>query len=1394
MQMKLLVNFIFNSFLKLNFVILLISFSIYSQPSKFMRYSTQMGLSSNNQRCIIQDKEGFIWIGTGDGLNRFDGRTFKVYRRNPDDSSSLESNIIDCLYIDSKGVLWVGTYAGGLSRYNKDKDNFYTYATNINDTSALPNNDISAIAEDKFHRLWIGTNNSGLHLLSPGINGFYHYLALDRKQPDSTTIANNCIKRIVADNDIFWIAYNTGILTSLNTSTMTFKHYKLFDVLSHQTTDFSINSLVVDGNFIWISTWSKGIWIFDKTTGLCNPYSEEKERYINFVFKDNKNRLWYSPESKGLILIDGKNEIHYQLNDFDRYSLSSNSLSSIFQDNQGNLWLASKQGDLNYFILDNPFYTWYKNPNSIQGLSNNLITTVIEDSKRRIWVGYQDGGLDILDAKNVKPKIHIEGDLSSGLGPGAIMYIYESKKGTIWIGKYLDGLKKYNERTKTFSSFRHKENDKESIAGNDVRYISEDSHGFFWIAIHGGGVDKFDPATGIFVHHKSDLNNPSTTIFRDWTFIAKCDNEDNIWVGSVAGVSVLSERNLLVKHYRVDSKEGYNLSNDMVKTIYFDSKGYVWIGTIDGLNKLDPRSGAIKKYFTKDGLPSNVIIDILEDGHYNLWISTTKGLSKFSPEKNTFHNYSIRDGLVTDDFNTFAAFRIPSGEMYFGGRDGLVRFHPDSIKMNKFIPPVYLTDFKLFNQSIPVHNGSGTEEFSLQKQIIFCKEITLEYNQNVINFEFIALNYQNLESNQYKYKLEGFDKNWTVPGYKREATYTNLQPGRYTFRVIASNNDGIWNTEGASLKINVHPPLWRTKWAYGFYFLFALFLLYLFRKLILHESEIKRTVEFEKHEIQKLQDMDTLKMQFFSNVSHEFRTPLTLIIGPIEKILHTTKDEALKLHLNLIYKNAKRLLRLINQLMDFRKLEKDKLELNLTQNDVVQFMKEIIDAFNEDAKQRKIDFNLKYSQSSFEIWFDADKLEKIIYNLLSNAFKYTPDNGRITVLMDFDENSSVLSGQHPEYHPSIRTFKITVMDSGIGIPKDALSRIFDRFYQVKNTVTTQGTGIGLSFTYDLVKLHKGTINVESELNQGSVFTITLPLWLNENELPNVSAILPRRKVDSDGIGKNTSTDENINLTNSEKESNKSPNKLPRVLIIEDNADMRLFIKSEFKDNYQIIETHNGTIGIQKAFEDIPDAIICDVMMPGMDGYEVCKTLKRDERTSHIPIVMLTAKSSEQHTIKGLESGADDYVAKPFSYAILRVRIKNLIESRILLRKKFVGEPFATIKDISPSKTDEKLFQKAYAVVEKNLDNPNFNVIAFAREIGMSRTQLYRKIYAISGQSVKEFIRIIRLKKAAELLHARDKNISEIAYTVGFNSPSYFTTSFTDYFGVNPSKYIEKYIK
>ncbi len=1341
------------------------------------------GLSSNSQNCVVQDKEGFIWIGTNDGLNRFDGYTFRVYRKDPADSLSLRSNVINCLFVDSKGELWIGTLGGGISRYDKDRDDFYTYP-------ALQSYNITCMAEDKYERLWIGTT-WGLYMLDSTRNSFKRYLISPFNAADSNAIAGNYIDKMVTDDNTLWIAYPTGILGALNTTAMTFKNYRLFDVPSYETATFAVTSLVLDNDKIWIGTWSKGIWVFDKTTGRLWPFENEKSRYINFIFKDTGDRLWYSPETEGLVLIDGQKQINYKEDDLDQNSISSNSLSNIFQDREGDLWITSKLGDLNCVALDSPFRNWFENANSVHALTSTLINTVIEDSRNRIWVGYDDGGIDILDADNVNPRIHIKGDNQSGLGPGAVMTIYESKNGTIWVGKYLDGLRKYNEATKSFISFKHKDGDSRSIAGNDVRSISEDSHGNLWIAVHGGGVDMYDPKTEIFTHHKHDDSNPSTTMLNDWTYATFCDRQENIWVCSVEGVSVLSEKGQAIKHYTKNKSGQYSLS-DLPLVGLVDSKNLVWIGTVDGLNRLDPKTGIIKRYSTSSGLPNNVVTGIQEDNNHDIWVSTANGLSEFHQEDESFTNFSIRDGLATDEFNKPASFKNKKGEMYFGGKGGLTRFNPDSIKINSYKPPVYITEFKLFNRDVKIAEGGATNGISIPQQVAFCNEVTLEHDQNVITLGFAALNYLDPEKNQYKYRLEGFDHYWSFAGYKREVTYTNLDPGTYVFRVVASNNDGLWNNDGASLKIIVKPPFWKTSWAYAIYFAFVIFLLYVFRRLTLHEAAIKRKLEFEELEIEKLHEMDLSKMKFFANVSHEFRTPLTLIIGPIEKLIHDVTDELQQVQLKLVNRNAKRLLRLINQLMDLRKIEGAKMELNLTKNDVVLFLREIVDTFSQDAVQRNISFTFKHSHPSFDAWFDTDKLDKIIYNLLANAFKFTRDNGAITVSLDIDVpcTDEVSRQNNNVVEPKDKTFKISVRDSGIGIPKDAQVRIFDRFYQVENPLTNQGTGIGLSLTSELVKLHNGNIFVESEPDKGSVFTVALPLWLDEAELPQPPRLLESEKSSS-MHGREAFVEES-NRSSKSSGRQKTKEGFPRILIIEDNADMRLFIKNEFTDNYNVGEARDGITGIQKAFEEIPDAIICDVLMPGKDGYEVCRTLKNDERTSHIPIILLTAKGSEENTIQGLESGADDYVAKPFNAAILKARIKNLLDARISLRRKFMKEPFASLADISPSKTDERLFQKVYSIVEKNLDNPNFDVNEFASEIGMSRTQLYRKIYALSGESPKEFVRVTRLKKAAELLATTDSNVTEVTYSVGFSSLSYFTTAFTRYFGMNPTKFMGKH--
>jgi signal transduction histidine kinase/ligand-binding sensor domain-containing protein/DNA-binding response OmpR family regulator len=1337
---------------------------------KFISYSTRLGLSSSSQTCIVQDKEGFIWIGTTDGLSRFDGYSFKVYRKIPGDSTSLNDNLICTLYVDSKGTLWIGAAHGGLCRYNRDFDNFTNYTCDWNKGNTISNDVVSCIVEDKKHRLWVGTNY-GLNVFEPDKNLFTRFF------PETTnkknTLAFTQVRTLAIDNETLWIGYQAGTFSSLNISKLKFKHYSLLKNENINTADYFVNSLCLDGNYLWISTWGKGIWVFNKKAETITPCSNVTYSFVNSICKDKKDNIWVGTESDGLVLLNRKREKVAQFihDDYNNYSISNNCVSSIFVDLQNNLWLGSKNGTLHYFQVDNPFQYWIRNPNNPKQLSNDNVTCMLESGDHKLWVGYHDGGIDIINLLTQNKK-YLDGfHNNNGLGYGTIITMFEDENSEIWIGTYLNGLKKYDKNSDKFITYKHIENDPYSISGNDVRRIAEDSKGNMWLAIHGGGLNKFDKKTGKAEHFRVNYSDiPKSPITTDWLLTVVCDKKDNIWVGSVSGASFISNDFKTIKHFINNVKDNHSLSNDIVNVIYDDSKGNIWLGTDDGLDRYNKQTNNFKVFSTNDGLPDNLILGILEDNHCNLWISTNRGLSEFISKNEKFKNYSIDDGMVTDEFNVGSCFKNKKGDMYLGGLEGLNMFNPDSIKINELPPPVYITDFKLFNNSVLIRKRNKNVPFALEKPINKCKEITLRYDQNVFGFEFVALNYTNLHKNLYTYKLEGFDKSWSKPGTKRDVTYTNLPAGTYTFKVMACNSDGIWSKRAATIQITIKPPYWKTNWALIIYIFLILLLLYVFRMLILRDSNIKRKLEFEILEVEKLQEMDSQKMRFFSNISHEFRTPLTLIIGPLEKLIKTTKDEFQQVDLKLIHRNAQRLLRLINQLMDFKKIETSGLEINFVKDDIAKFIKDLSNAFVYEAKQRNIIFNIYTQTEPCIVYFDRDKIDKILYNLISNAFKFTPNDGKITITIKADEKNATLF--------------ITIDDSGIGIPIDAQAKIFDRFYQVENT-GIYGTGIGLALTKELVQLLRGNIKIESTPSEGSRFIVSLPI-LSDTEISNAGKVKIEKSIveaDDNPIWsyQDIHAIEHINT--------KDNPTFPLLLIVEDNIDMRLYIQNEFIDSYRIIEANNGVEGFERAIAEIPDIIISDVMMPKMDGVEFCKKIKSEEKTSHIPVLLLTARSSDEYTIEGFESGADDYITKPFNAPILKIKIRNIVESRKFIQSRFIKEPNATINEIAPSVLDEKFLKKAYDVVEKHISNANFEANDFAVAVGMSRAQVYRKISAITGQSVKEFIRIIRLKKAADMLLKNEKNITEIAFEVGFNSIAYFTKSFTDYYGVSPSKYV-----
>jgi signal transduction histidine kinase/DNA-binding response OmpR family regulator/sugar lactone lactonase YvrE len=884
------------------------------------------------------------------------------------------------------------------------------------------------------------------------------------------------------------------------------------------------------------------------------------------------------------------------------------------------------------------------------------------------------------------------------------MSIHEDHLGTLWIGTW-GGLNKLDRAAGRFTRFVNNAENPHSLSENRVWTIYEDRSGTLWIGTNGGSLNRFDRTTGKFTRFASTPKNP------------------------------------------------HSLSSNNVLSICEDRTGTLWLGTSGGgLNRLDrpdtllknlnEEAGWFTRFTEKDGLPDNVIYGILEDDQGRLWLSTNTGLSCFDPRTETFRNYDATDGLQSNEFNTGAYHKMRNGEMVFGGINGFNVFHPDSIKDNAYIPPVVITAFKRYNTGDV--QGIAIEE----KCISTKRSIQLSHKDNVLSFEFAALSFRNSSKNQYAYKLDGFNKNWIQLGTKREVTFTNLDPGEYTLRVKGSNNDGVWNEEGSSLKIIITPPWWKTKWAFTLYVLCITGLLYALRRYELNRLRLKNQLQIELVEAAKMKELDHLKSRFFANISHEFRTPLTLILGPVEQMRGKTFKGNLDEAYDIILRNSRRLLRLINQLLDLARLESGGMSLQARPENIVSFLKGLVLSFASAAERKRIELRITAEEESLIVYFDRDKMEKIVSNLLSNALKFTPERGRVEVrISTVGATSPVAPGPVTPGlvaigpfapAPFAPTIKITVQDTGPGIPQHQLDKIFDRFYQVdaSHTREHEGTGIGLALTKELVELHHGEISVESEVGRGTMFIVRLPLGkehlrpeevVERDQLPVSSDQL---SVVSDQIAKFEDRKSKLEDRESSIEHRASSIENPAssiqdqasndknlILVIEDNRDVRAYIRQYLEPAFKVIDAVDGVDGATRALETIPDLIICDVMMPRRDGYEVCRILKTDEKTSHVPIIMLTAKADRESKVQGLETGADDYLIKPFDSRELLARVRNLIKLRQQLRERFGREITLQPKDIAINSMDEQLQRVMHSEEHISIPSRAWN---FARRAGMSR--------------------------------------------------------------------------
>ena len=890
--------------------------------------------------------------------------------------------------------------------------------------------------------------------------------------------------------------------------------------------------------------------------------------------------------------------------------------------------------------------------------------------------------------------------------------------------------------------------DSTSIDANNVYSILIDSKKRFWVGTE-QGLNLFNPETGKF--KRSSVIEKEFKISGGFIMNLFEDSKRNLYVSNYLGVYVLEANTKEFK--RISFANKANLDNSRINYFFEDSKKQLWAANYQGgITRFDYQSETYKTYNTNQGLPNNDVLGILEDNNGMLWLSTSNGLSKFDVTKEVFNNYNQKDGLPSNEFNRTSCLKLQDGTLLFGNYKGLVSFNPDDIKVNLFAPAVQLTDLKLFNQSVKIDD----ENKLLKESIAFTKEVVFDYDQNSFTLEFAALNYIQSDKNRYAYKLEGFDKEWQF-GTNSSATYANLLPGKYQFLVKAANNNGVWTSSVRTLNISVLNPPWKTWWAYLLYCSISVIIAFLLIRYVKIRTRLKQEEEIHQ-----------LKLDFFTNISHEIRTPLTLIKGPVEELILESNQNN-KESLIQVKNNTDRLLRLVNELMDFRKAEAGKLDLEVQQHNLIALLDEICYSFNGLAKNKNINLSFSTSVKELNIYFDKNQLEKVFYNLLSNAFKFTPKGGEVSITVK----------------ESATDCTVEITDNGFGISEEDQKNLFRKFFQSKlQQVEMPGSGIGLAFSKSILELHKGSITVESKQAQNgenglSVFSVKLLKGLKHF---NKHSLKESKSEENYQIINDFDVVEDDLFIDVQEHAD------IQILVIEDNTEIREFIKNSLNKTYQIETAKDGIEGIEKAFEILPDIIISDVKMPGKDGLEVCKLIKTDERTSHIPIILLTARTAHIHQLSGLENGADIYITKPFSLYLLKLNIRNLLNSRKTMRERFSQEMMLKPTNVIVNQADEKFLNRLMLIIENHIDDSEFDVEQLITEVGMSKRVLYKKLSSLTDMTAADFVRSVRLKKAAMLLENGGFNVSEVAFAVGFNDPKYFTKSFKKQFGKSPREY------
>ena len=1337
------------------------------QPFSIRHLGINQGLSNNSVRCIHQDHSGFMWFGTYDGLNRYDGYDFKVFRKQLSDTNSLPHNYITAIGEDHHNNTWIGT-SQGASLYNNltgkvARGLFVPAGSNQTQRIYFYVNDIKT---DTAGNLFLGASCGGLLVLHNGSNAAMQI-------PPPPNAKGSCgydVQSIVIDRQqrVWLFVRELGLcFYNRKSNAIQLVNRDLANVSCMETDE---------QDDIWIGT-TTGLFKYNIPGRLLHKVALKlSSAVVNCLRFDRQGNLWIGTGVGVNILNPATGKLDYILSGENKNGLAGDDVSFIFEDNESRKWVGTTKGGVD--IIDprsNGFETIAHDPLNPNSLVNNFVSAFYEDLEQNLWIGTDNGGISVWNrGKNIfKNYRNIPGSKDSSSNYAVPAFV-KDRMGDLWIASFGTGIYKLNKVTQRYEHYKCI-NDQDGEEHKNVWLLYEDREGDLWATTYGRGLlyrlnrqsNRFEP----FCQERIDI------------FSLAEDRAGTLWAGTSYGLSKVNKQGKAFNYYETSKP---------VRAILEDKKGRLWIGTEGiGLVLFDRVRATMGRRFTEeDGLCNNSVLNILEDDKGQLWLSTFHGLSRFDPEKKTFKNFYQEDGLQSNQFVYNAALRLRSGELVFGGIKGFNVFNPDGLKTRNYNPPVLITGLRINNTQV----AEGSKYVTAVKEDKI-ESLKIPFSEAVVSVDFAALEFSAPGKILYAYYLEGWDKGWNNNGAIRTANYTRLGEGHYTLHIRATNAEEIWNPREVRLDIVVLPPWYRSWWAWAFYILVLAGAIVLYQRYRANQTKLafeirlaKLNAEKERAEREterlinnKEKEINEKRLTFFTNISHEFRTPITLIINPLKDMLRRQSPEKKADYdeLNIVYRNSRRLLSLVDQLLLFRKTDTSADQLKITKLNFSRLCSDVYLAFVQQAKALKIAYSFECENEDLEIYADREKMEIILYNLVSNALKYTPGGGKVTIAITETENNAAL----------------VVSDNGYGIPKDVGDKLFERFYQVHaaGVPSKPGFGIGLYLVRHFVECHKSKISYQSEPGKGTHFLVEIQKGKAHFDEQTIFEEMAEETMFSEDLsGQELVVDSNPSGRSGEPEALISEKHA--ILLVDDDNQMRAYLDQVFSGKYTVYQAENGELGVELAYKYLPDIIISDVKMPGLSGIDFCKQVKNDPSISHIPMILLTAESSLEKKLEGMEGGADDYIVKPFEKDLLMAKVASLLKNRTNLQHYFYNEITLRENPFKISAEYKEFLEKCIAVVEKYLDDEDFSVKTLASELNISHSNLYKKVKSISGQTVNAFIRFIRLRKAAEILIHTNVNVNEAASGVGFTSPKYFREQFAKLFGMNPSEYIKKYRK